>query len=276
MVELLLRLETLLLELNAIKLLSYGIPLFLVGLFLWLSGDRFSAAIVGLLGAAVGAVAGLLIGQWTDFHLLYAMLIGAVVLAGISIWLRNALIVILASLVFAALGGAGYLTVKLDAMAQEDAGDQTRLNSIQSFRQMDLNDRLDYLDRVSPQVEDFSVRLRALLEDTWQAVEPHLLMVILATVVGGLGSLLLLRFIKSVVVLVAYSVVGTTAAGMGLHAMLLAFGVQAVSLLSANRWILPIGFAVLIVCGCICQVVLNRRAKSRREAREPEDDEIEE
>ena len=59
MVELLLRLETLLLELNPSTLLSVGAPVLLVGLILWLSGDRFGGAIIGLLGGAVGAAGGL-------------------------------------------------------------------------------------------------------------------------------------------------------------------------------------------------------------------------
>ena len=58
MVELLLRIETLLLEFSTVKLIGVGLPVFLAGLLLWLSGDRYGAAIIGILGAAVGAVCG--------------------------------------------------------------------------------------------------------------------------------------------------------------------------------------------------------------------------
>jgi hypothetical protein len=92
MVELLLRIETLLLELSQSTLLSVGGPVFMVGLVLWLSGDRFGGAIIGLLGAAVGAAGGLFVAQLLDIEPLRCMAIGGVVLAIVSMLFRNYLI----------------------------------------------------------------------------------------------------------------------------------------------------------------------------------------
>ncbi|MFC1761228.1 hypothetical protein ACFL6U_04015 [Planctomycetota bacterium] len=274
MVELLLRMETLLLELRTSQLIGAGIPVLLVGLFLWLSGDRYSAAIIGVLGAAVGAVCGLLVSQWFTLDLWWSLAVGAVILAGVSIWLKNVLIIILAILVFAALGGGGYLAVKLDGLAQNlpDPNDPNMMSAIPSFIHMDLSGRQAYMTERSIEDETLSGKIRAHLTDLWQTVEPHLWPLVLATLVGGVGALILIKFIKSVVILVAYSSVGTTATGLGLQAILLGVGISTMSLFSANRWVLPTTFVVLIVIGCISQIRLKRRAASAVVAPKPMED----
>jgi len=266
MVELLLRLETVLLEVSILKLIIVGFPVLLVGLLLWLSGDRFSSAIIGVLGAAVGAVCGLLVSQWLTLDLWISMIVGAVILAGVSVWLRNILIIVLATLVFAALGGGGYLTIKLDSLSQQspEAGDPNTTNISPSFLRMDLQGRQDYvaaLDSVEPGSPP-RAKAEALLADLWQTVEPYVWPLVLATLVGGAVALVLIKFIKSVVILVAYSSVGTSATGLGLLTLCASVGLKPISQLSANRWILPASFAVMIVIGCLSQIRLKRRKVS--------------
>ena len=87
MLELLLRTETLFQTLAPPWLLGLGLPALIVGLVFWLGGVRYSTWIIGLLGAVVGAVAGLMVSQWFTVHLLLSMIVGAAVLAIVSVLL---------------------------------------------------------------------------------------------------------------------------------------------------------------------------------------------
>jgi hypothetical protein len=219
MYELLIRIETLFLALNTPILLGIGVLLLLVGLVLWLGGSRYSTVIVGLLGAVVGSVAGLLVGQWLSLHLWLCMIVGATVLAAASVLLRNVLILVLAVLVIASLSGAGYVVVVLDRIAPEQPETKAETQSgqgmlIQSFTNMEPSARMQYVDQISKE-EGFRERLRAMLDNTWQAVEPHVWKVGLSVLAGGIVAILLVWLIKKALIALSYSVVGTAAILLG-------------------------------------------------------------
>ena len=85
-----------------------------------------------------------------DNNLWLGMLVGAAVLATLSILMRNVLILVLAVLVIAAVSGAGYLAVFLDRMtpAAQEPTTEVRAESlvpIQSFSGMDDQERRAYV-----------------------------------------------------------------------------------------------------------------------------------
>jgi hypothetical protein len=252
--------------------LSFGVPVLLIGVVLWLSGDRFSAAVIGLLGAAVGAVGGLWVSRWLGHDLLLSMIIGAAVLAGVSVLLRHVIIVILATVIFASLSGTGYLMMRLDSVVHKATTAQTPSHLIQSFTHMDPSARQAYVDDISGEQTGFSERFHALLMDTIQIIRPHTGKLLLAVFVGGTGALVFFLLIKKVLIALAYSVVGTTAVLMGLQAKLLALGYKVISVLSNTHWELPIAFMVMILFGCLCQLVWRRarRPKIPDQESEPE------
>ena len=84
MFELLLRIETLFSTLSMPVLLGTGCGMFVVGLILWLFGQRYGAAVIGLVGASLGTVCGILAGQRLEFHLYWSMGIGALTLTIVS------------------------------------------------------------------------------------------------------------------------------------------------------------------------------------------------
>ncbi|MCH8215254.1 MAG: hypothetical protein IH892_00640 [Planctomycetes bacterium] len=262
MVELLLRLETLLLELNRSTLLSVGTPVLLVGLVLWLSGDRFGGAIIGLLGGAVGATGGLFVGQWLDIEHTRCMAIGGALLALVSVLLRNLLVMILAALILAALSGGGYLAAKLDGVTMEDAEAQSQTLLMNSFRGMELTDRQAYLDQISSGAVGFSERLRALLKDTWHRVEPYVWQMSGMSLAGGIAALVLFWLLKKVVIALAYSVVGATATLMGVQTLLLGLGVQVLPSLHGTRWAAPAVFGTLVLIGWASQLISRRPKKA--------------
>jgi len=256
MYELSLRTETLLVGLATPVLVALGIGAILIGLVLWLGGTRYSAIIIGLLGAVVGSACGLLVGQQFNVNPWLAMIVGAAVLGGLSILLKNVLIVVLAVLVFSAVSGAGYLTVILDrAIPQAQAADQNEpRQTTRYFSGMGLTERRNYMNDISNEAPTFADRLKALLANTWEAVGPHGLALALAVLAGAVVGILLVWFLAKIVIALAYSVVGTATIFLGVQAALLAAGVPVVSDLASRRGALPVAFLVMTGIGWVWQL----------------------
>ncbi len=256
MYELLLRTETLLAGLSTPLLAALGLGAVVVGLVLWLGGTRYSAFIIGLLGAVVGSACGLLVGQQFGVNPWLGMLVGSAVLGGLSILLKNVLIVVLAVLVFSAVSGAGYLTVILDrAIPQAQAADQNQpRQTVRYFSGMGFAERQTYMNDISREAETFADRLRALLTNTWEAAGPQGWALALAILAGAVVGILLVWFLAKIVIALAYSIVGTAAIFLGTQAALLAAGVPAVSELASRRGTLSIAFLLMTVIGWIWQL----------------------
>jgi hypothetical protein len=90
-------------------LLLTGIIAVSLGLFLWLGGLRFCWMVVGLLGGAAGACVGLWVADWFELQVPVSMIIGATVLALGAILIQHAIIVALATIIFATICGSGYV-----------------------------------------------------------------------------------------------------------------------------------------------------------------------
>lgn len=280
MYELLLRTETLFMGLDRPVLLGIGIGALLAGLILWLGGTRYSTVIIGLLGAVIGSAVGLMVSQWLELHVWISMLIGAAVLGALSVMLRNVLILVLAVLVVAGLSGGGYLAVVLDRMAEPPETETQeeftwgrqpegrQAVPYQSFSGMDRSARLNYVDEISGQEKTFSERLAALIDDTWQALRPRVLEFGAAAVVGGLLAVVLLWLIKTALIALAYSVVGTAVLFLGLQTGLLGVDYPAVSALDARPMALPAAFVAMTFFGWLFQLVISRKKKPRKEERE--------
>lgn len=277
--ELLLRIETLCLDVDPPLLMGVGAGMAIVGLFLWLGGTRYSTVVIGLLGAAVGAVLGLAVGQQLGVHLFISMAVGAVVLGIVSILLRNLLIIILATLIFAFVGAAGYAGVVLDTQPSQEETTTSQQQTIpsgqsllfQSFSGMDPNSRQVYLDEISGSEPDFQERLKAVLKDTWNALGPTKWYLMGAILIGGVGGFLLIWFIKQVIVPLCYSIVGTTSLILGAQLLLLGVDFRLASSLPVQRWIVPAALGFMTVLGWVSQLLAAR--KPRVKMRKRDDDE---
>lgn len=256
MYELLLRTETLLAGLRTPVLAAVGLVALVAGLVLWLGGTRYSAIIIGLLGAVVGSACGLLVAQQFGANPWLGMIVGAAVLGGLSILLKNVLIVVLAVLVFSAVSGAGYLTVILDrAVPPARVADQNEPGrTVRYFSGMGLAERQTYMNDISHEAETFADRLQALLTDTWEAAGPHGWALALAILAGAVLGILLVWFLAKIVIALAYSIVGTATIFLGVQAALLAAGVPVVSELASRRGALPLAFLIMMAIGWVWQL----------------------
>jgi hypothetical protein len=138
----------------------------------------------------------------------------------------------------------------------------------QSFLRMEPDARLNYINRISNESQSFRDRLKALLADTWAAVQPYKWIALTAIVAGAVLALVLVWFIAKVVVALAYSIVGVTAIFFGMQAALLSVKIHVASELHPHPWFLPTVFLVMVAIGWAWQLLFLRRVKVRREAAE--------
>lgn len=281
--ELLIRVETLCLEVDPPLLIGVGAAMAIIGLVLWWGGTRYSTIVIGLLGAAVGAVVGLAVSQQLNVHMFGSMAVGAVVLGVVSVLLRNILIIVLAVAIFALVGAAGYAGVVLDGQPAEETtiaegqpqtvGAQ-RFSLYQSFSSMDPNSRQVYLNEISGSEEGFQDRSKAILKDTWNALGSTKWPLVGAILIGGVAGFLLIWFIKQVIVPLCYSIVGTASLVLGVQVALLGFDVHLASSLPPQRWIVPAALGGMTVVGWVSQLLAARKphAKAHKHEEEADDD----
>ncbi len=277
MYELLVRIETLCLSVQPPALVAVGAAMAVVGFFLWLGGVRYSTVVIGLLGAAVGAVVGLLIGQRLGVHLFGAMAAGAAVLGVVSILVRNILVIVLATVVFAIVGGATYTGFVLDRQpaeeAQADGQQAARIESqflVNSFSGMDPNSRQLYLDRISGSEEGFQGRLTAVLKDTWNVLGPHKWYLFGAILIGAVAGFLLIWLVKNVILPFCYSIVGTAILLLGMLLVLLGAGVHVTAGPPPQWWVLPAAFGAMSVIGWLRQLLAARARQAKGPVSKPE------
>ncbi len=276
--ELLLRIEAVCVEADSTILIGVGVGMAVVGLLLWLGGARYSTIVVGLLGAAVGALVGMLVSTRLALSPLLCMGIGAVALSVLSILARNVLIIVLATVIFALVAATAYTSVVLDTQPAQETDVRTARTQgeptatepsrfvYQSFTAMDPNTRQAYIEQLGgPQEEDVQGRMKLVLEDLWRSLGPHKWYLIGAIVIGGLAGFLLIWFIKNVVLPLCYSVVGTTAVLLGAQLLLLGLGARVASDLAPRPWIIPVTFGSMIFLGWTRQLLAGRRRRIHAE-----------
>jgi hypothetical protein len=260
MYELLIRIETICMEAPLPTLLIVGAVATIAGLLLWLAGTYFSSVIIGILGAAVGSFCGLLISQWFDVSSLLSMGIGAAVLCAAAVLLRNVIIIVLAIIIFALAAGTAYSSIVLGSPVQQQ---ETELEpvAVSSFSQMDPTMRLSYVEGISEQQDGFFDKLKAMLKDTMSTMSPFKWKLLLSTVVGGLGGLLLVWFIKKFVIALCCSVVGALLVIVGAENLLMAAGFQMCNAFGGHRLALSVTYFSMVGIGAVVQLIIARSKK---------------
>jgi hypothetical protein len=264
MYELLIRIETVCVEAPLLTLLGVGAVATVAGLLLWLAGTYFSSVIIGILGAAVGSFCGLLISQWLDVSSLLSMGIGAAVFCIAAVLLRNIIIIVLAIIIFALAGGTGYSSTILGSPAQQQEQEAEReFVAVSSFSQMDSTTRLSYVNEISEEQDGFFEKLKVLLKDTFGAMSPYKWKLLLSTVVGGLGGLLLVWLIKRFVIALCCSVVGALLVLVGLESLLMAAGFQMCNAFGGHRLALTVTYFSMVGIGAVVQLIIARSQKPK-------------
>ena len=264
MYEILIRIETLCHESSTLALAGSGALLLVIGLLLWLAGSYYSSVILGLLGAVVGAGCGLLVSQWLELSLLISTSVGAVIFTIAAVLFKNALIIILAAIVFALAGGTTYSGFILKDTAPQTSAE---LNSalIQPFSSLDSDNRLIYTNQVTQSGRNFLEKLKLLINDALETMDPFKWKILLSAVGGGIGGLLLIWFIKNFILALCYSGVGTFLLLIGLEIGLLAVNIRFCSLFEERRPAFTITFLSMLLFGALFQLIVTRSKKKKTE-----------
>jgi len=260
MYELLIRIETICMEAPLPTLLGVGAIATVAGLLLWLAGTYFSSVIIGILGAAVGSFCGLLISQWFDVSSLLCMGIGAAVFCAAAVLLRNVIIIVLAIIIFALAAGTAYSSIILGNPVQQQQAEPEPV-AVSSFSEMDSTMRLSYVDEISEQQDGFFEKLKAMLKDTLGTMSPYKWKLLLSTLVGGLGGLLLVWFIKKFVIALCCSVVGVLLVLVGIENLLMAAGFQMCNAFEGHRFALSVTYFSMVGIGAVVQLIIARSQK---------------
>jgi hypothetical protein len=260
MYELLIRIETVCVEAPLPTLLGVGAVATVAGLLLWLAGTYFSSVIIGILGAAVGSFCGLLVSQWFDVSSLLSMGIGAAVFCAAAVLLRNVIIIVLAIIIFALAAGTAYSSIILGSPVQQQ---ETELEPVamSSFSQMDPTMRLSYVNEISTEQDNFFDKLKAMLKDAMSTMSPFKWKLLLSAIVGGLGGLLLVWFIKKIVIALCCSIVGALLVIVGVESLLMAAGFQMCNALGEHRLALSVIYFSMVGIGAVVQLIIARTKK---------------
>ncbi|MBN1972409.1 MAG: hypothetical protein JW787_02125 [Sedimentisphaerales bacterium] len=263
MYELLIRIETICMDANLLTLLGVGAGTTIVGLLLWLVGTYFSSAIIGILGAAVGSFCGLMVSQWLNADSLLSMIIGAVVLCIAAVLFRNIIIIVLALIVFALVGGTTYSSIVLGNPPAQQPNAQLDTYPVNSFSHMDSTMRLSYIDKISTEQDSFPEKLKALLKDTMAAMSPHKWKLIISILLGGVGGLLAAWLVKKFVAALCCSIIGSLLVLVGVESLVMAAGFQMCNAFQGHRLILTVIYCAMVIIGAFVQLIIYRSQKTK-------------
>ena len=280
MIPLLLRIQEACLQLETWHLVGPGLGLIVLGFFLWLGGVRYAFLVVGIFGATLGAALGLLIGHWFEVERALAVAGGAAIMTILALLLKNLVIIGLAISLFAVVGGFSYLGYTLDQQESTDPTGQTESNLTDAIPSpSDVEVLVDYESRhlrsaALPGDDSHSGGLRKLdriREELTALASVNQKMLILFAAAGAILGLFLGYLLKKVMLAISCSIIGSAGAIVGMLMLLLAKGTSVISTLQDRPRLLPSIFIVMVIFGCLVQLIL-AGAKKIETATEDEDE----
>jgi len=270
MQEILTRIEALCLELPSGTLFIAGIIVTVMGLYLWLGGNYYYGIIVGLLGAALGSLAGMVVSQSFNLASIWCILIGATLLALVSVHFKNIVIIILAVLIFSLSSGTGYLSYALNSAKSLRENNLT--NSMDNSSPADSVSGLEHLVDITKKSRDtinkttdaagnFYEKLKQVLSDAWSDTSGHRWQLFAFIALGGVVGFLLACLVKKIVIALCCSIVGAAATIAGVQILLMAKGAAMLEALQKRPSILPIIFSAMVIFGWLVQLLIVRSGK---------------
>jgi len=327
--DLLLKLEEIAHAMPPGPLLLSGIIAILLGLFLWLGGARFCWMVVGLLGGAAGTCVGLWVSNWFELQAPVCMIVAATVFALGAILIQHAIIVVLATIIFATICGGGYVGYLMETakpLLPESSSSQQNLTNGGDSSEQALQDKIDQGQKIYEGVRkvrqkvaqvtagqpqpDASVQASpdlpeqspgqaseqspeqstdgsrfdlprsqdaaASVQQLYEQLSPYLTgrhgQLFLWCVVGGIVGLILAHLLKTVIMALCCSVVGSAATIAGVILLLMIKGTAVTAAVADKPKFLPALFLIMVVFGWIVQLFLSASFK-RNASRQSESQE---
>ena len=286
MLNLLLRIQDACLQLDWLHLTIPGLAAVVLGLFLWLGGARYAWVVVGLLGAALGSIAGLFASQWFGVTMGLAVAGGAAVFALLAILMRHTVIILLAGLIFAFVCGVSYMGYALNEQSGQGPVERIKQQALglagsanaDGGRGTSPSESLSdgalgvlNLGNALGGHEGGLRKLRNIGGDLRKAASTHRNMLLLWAVVGATVGLGLAYVLKKLIMPLCCSIAGSAGVIGGMLALFLAKDVDVFSSLQSHPRLLPIIFGAMIIFGSLVQTLLAGARIRRLQADEEEE-----
>ncbi len=262
------------LEASTMALILSGVVITFFGLFLWLGGARYAGFVVGLLGAGIGTLIGGAAASFMNINPLAAMAICAVLFAITSILLKKIIIVILAIIIFSILSLTGYLGYAFDWSAQHANTDSHLTetvnevnNRIQSFQNSAPDEKIDqFLDmstETQQKVQSFWGKIREIFYNMKPSLTQNTLTLILICLAGALIGFILAKLLKTLVMSLCCSIVGSTSIILGVLLLVFAKGIAAIDAVNKHPKFMPTLFGIMVIIGWLIQIIITGSNKKK-------------
>ncbi|MBN1435536.1 MAG: hypothetical protein JW936_00550 [Sedimentisphaerales bacterium] len=274
-----------------------GVIAILVGLFLWLGGKRYSAFIIGAFGAALGALIGFLFHPLLQFVPFYVPAIaGAIVFGVLFVLLQQFVIFATAATICAAAFGFGYLSYAIEKSQNPEttvqAADTLSTNKDENKPDSQISPAdqnqpptqlteeqnqiaQEYLPQwFTPENQQEAIQafqyIRQQMQNTASTNKTNM---ILITVLGAAIGLAIAVVLKSFVMAICCSIVGSTSIVLGVIAVLLSKDATPITALMNRPKVLPAILIAMIIVGFTVQLLLARVKKPQPAEAEESDKE---
>ncbi len=275
----LLKIEEILLEHSSGNVLLAGAILLIMGLFLWLGGLKYLKLVSGMLGGAGGALLGTVVSGMFEWSPAITIGASAAIFAIGAVLLQQLLIILVAATIFAAIFGGGYLEYTLNRINTEDTDNypDSRYyqdyeyenharedtfhadNPFDSARQ--ISENADRLHHASDYVGSFIEELQLVFSDLSPTMSDNSGYLILWCVVGGVIGLILAQLLKTIVMALCCSIVGTTSTISGIIIAIISKGTPLWTNMQGHGRFLAMVFFTMIVFGWFFQMITGKKIK---------------
>ena len=223
-----------------------GAAAVLVGLFVWLGGLAFKKAIVAILGAIVGGIAGYI---FIDHNIIPAAA-SAVVVAAVVVLIERIFIAIIAAALAAAFGFAVLAGPYINTVQAENPANQDEI-SAQTTAATSVDESIERLKAFALDVGEKIKKAGSLMP-----LQRWAMIAVLAAIfiVGGF-------YLRRLTPALCCSVLGTVFIFVGMILLLLYKGTAPVSRICSNPLIYAAVFAAMAAFGTVEQLLICRRPK---------------
>ncbi len=301
--EQLLKIESILLESSQSHVFLTALGVFLGGLVLWIGGLRYLKAVCGMLGGAVGAAVGSLLAGYLELPAGITIGVSAAVMAIGAILLQQVLILGVATVIFALIFGGSFMEYTLgkqnsEAMGKQDyqtsqEGPSGQQNSWykQEIQQERLSQSEGYFDADSPyndlnefgnQAQQYNnagvklvktgqyvggvlERIKQVLSELTPAISNNAGMLTMWCILGAILGLVLAQMLKTIVMALCCSIVGSTALIAGTIMAVIAKQTAAWTMIQGHGRTMTMVFAGMVVFGWLFQIVTGGGRRTRHE-----------
>ncbi|MBN2842248.1 MAG: hypothetical protein JXM68_04110 [Sedimentisphaerales bacterium] len=302
--EQLLKIENILLESPQSYVFLTALGVFLGGLILWVGGLRYLKAVCGMLGGAVGAAVGSLLVGYLELPAGITIGISAAVFAIGAILLQQVLILGVATVIFALIFGGSFMEYTLGKQKSGELADQNNYESSQEevydqqtswyeqqMQQERVSESKGYFDADSPynSLNEFGQRakeynntgeklvrtgqyvggvldrIKQVLSELTPAISNNAGMLTMWCILGAILGLVLAQMLKTIVMALCCSIVGSTALIAGTIMAIIAKQTAAWSMIQGHGRTMTMVFVGMVVFGWLFQIVTGGGRKSRHE-----------